>query len=671
MQASQFTKLSKSQDAGIAKSEKSLAVGITGFQPPLKSPRGFVFSVDAAMAVLLLSASITFLIVATPEKGITSAYNLSTLTDDAFSSMERTGYIISLLDSNAPSSALQQLYSKAASILPSHTDIQLRLRQFDLNSNQCKNSRTFSACFEQILDLNYGNSPPIDADVMHREKFFVRRLPPGDCNLSYLQLKEFESLYKVNATELYFSAENPEKLFFQSDINFNFDVNVSPSAQLLCDENITVTLTITSEGNFRHPIDVIIVLDQSRPFLEYGGDGSAQYKCRLLNSDKNVMNAFLHNSSWLLEGDMDRLGVDLYSDDATTGGGTLVSNLNQKENAICNSSPNNPPNAIAEGIELAIGELTKPSQIEPTHEKFIVLLSDGLDDSDEADLSAQVNSAKDENITIFTVGIGATIQADSSELQFIADGTGGEYYFAEDQNALADLYEIIANRVIEYANDTNVVVPWLSGATIIDLGGGILQDQNLVFEAGSLSPGDNWSTSYILNFPCNNNDACAVDALTLPGEGSYLIYLDQNGISHTIDFDVMYTIPFLKRDITLNIYGGEILNPDEVVLDVNVQNIADLNTPASELTFRLNDINGELLVTRAVPELCGSSDASCSSVSFQLYPRVEIAKEGVIYAIVNEDNSIRECPNNNYKAVNCYGGQRPQYFVLEYSVWRE
>src|SRR3989344_4660537 len=328
---------------------------------------------------------------------------------------------------------------------------------------------------------------------------------------------------------------------------------------------------------------------------------------------------------------------------------TDKSDINAAIDSLVSSGGTN----IGSGIDEGTDELTS-ARANPNALKFQVLLSDGQSTSGDSAPAAQ--TAANNNIVIYTIGFGA--DADVDELTNIANITDGNYYSATDQNALQAIYKVIAKQIQEMANDSNVYVPLSGASVLIDANTGIMIDGNLVFDAGSITPDDPWEATYVLNFPCSNQLACGIDAITFPGEGTYFSYFDINGLQHFVDFNASQTLSFLKRDLTVNIYAGEVLNPDEIVLDVNVSNVADLNTETTTLTFRYNDINGIELYSTQVPELCGSNDSSCNAATFQIYSPVNLYQEGVIYAIVDENSLLSECPADNYDVVYCSGSPR-------------
>jgi len=911
--------------------------------------RGFAFSTDAVIATVLVGAALALLAVQPSINTSVSGLSLKQASDDVFLSMQRSGFMLLTIDSNAPSEAVAQIRLKALGLLPENTELFVELKQFDLNIEECRANKTFNACFESVASVNSGPAIPSGKEVVGGTTYFFKKQGSSDCNLSYLELKEFEGMHEDYGSELFFSEQKPLELFFQEegggeDLNINFDVNVSPSESISCDENVTVTLSVSVPENVRTPIDVVLVLDRSGSMSWNGyvstssansvwgndgnyvfvGDGSAGvraidvsnprlpvivdtidpgsvndvygegnylYATETASDDEliaydvsnpsdlqqldrlifsSVYGVFALNDFVFVAGDRSGGGnnrglyivdasnksdltnrgranqnyarssfvvgntaflaigsngfatVDVTNKDApvvldtydTSGYGwsTLIegnygfgadgeaglqvfdiSNLNNIQLAdnfdtpdysysvfvlgnkayvadysslqiLDVSDPNNvvfeksfsspyeyqdlfvkdnfaflaagsigfitldlingpridnakqaasefvdfngwslPPDQIGvvsfntsatlnqqlttnktdlnsaiyslvasggtnieEGIRSATTELTSV-RANPNALHFQVVLSDGQSNSGNSLLAAQ--DAADEEIVIYTVGFGA--DASEAELTAIAEATGGSYYFAEDDNALSEIFNLIAEQIEELANDSNVNVPIGGGALVSNPGSGSIVDGNLLFNSGSITPDTPWSASYILNFPCSNAFNCSIDALSFPGEGSYFEYVDVNGITRRVDFNVSTTLDFLNRDLTVDIYGAELVGESSAEIDVNVANVGDLNSGETLLNFYLDDINGTLLDSKNVPELCGLNDSVCTSTRFTVFSPVSISQEGVIYAVVNDNNSVSECPNNNFDAVNCFGGPATEYYALEYRVWRE
>lgn len=332
--------------------------------------------------------------------------------------------------------------------------------------------------------------------------------------------------------------------------------------------------------------------------------------------------------------------------------------------------------AVGEAVYKATGELINGASANPEAMKFQVLLSDGKTNSGRSSAGAAMD-ANAKGITIYTIGLGE--DADETELRNIAGLTGGEYYYATDENALKKLYEIIAGEIGDdassgaEADDVVVTVPVPEGTLVMDPGGGEFQegDENfLVFYVGKLKYGEPWSDAYILNFPCSNSDNCENEWRVFPEDGTYVSYTDENGNPGTAGWDVNVLVDFLYRDLTVEIIGGEITGENQVYLDINAQNIGYLGSAQTMVKFYLDGTGdeGTYLTKRDIGAMCAGQDSGCSNSSVPIYD-IYINAEGYIYAIINEDRENAECPNNNTDMIRCYGGAKTQYFTFEYWMW--
>ena len=111
--------------------------------------------------------------------------------------------------------------------------------------------------------------------------------------------------------------------------------------------------------------------------------------------------------------------------------------------------------AIGDAIGLAVKRLRERA----THERVLVLLTDGADTASRVDPLSAARFAAEEGITIYAVGVGADEEAslrwfgtrltrsrsalDESTLQTIADLTGGRYFRARDATELEEIYRLI------------------------------------------------------------------------------------------------------------------------------------------------------------------------------------------------------------------------------------
>jgi len=99
---------------------------------------------------------------------------------------------------------------------------------------------------------------------------------------------------------------------------------------------------------------------------------------------------------------------------------------------------------IGTAVSSAVGSFGDNSS---SHRNFLVLLSDGesTENSSYSLQSAAIKLANEKNITIISIGLGQGI--DSDYLKKYATETGGIYVYADNANALDDVYQKIINTI--------------------------------------------------------------------------------------------------------------------------------------------------------------------------------------------------------------------------------
>jgi hypothetical protein len=104
--------------------------------------------------------------------------------------------------------------------------------------------------------------------------------------------------------------------------------------------------------------------------------------------------------------------------------------------------------AIGDGIDIVNQEFTNNGR--PEAEWITILLSDGQNNEGQDPLDA-AQVAADENITIYTIGLGS--DADEDTLGQIAGMTGGTYYYAPSSDDLEAIYNEIAMDIFRVSYD--------------------------------------------------------------------------------------------------------------------------------------------------------------------------------------------------------------------------
>lgn len=152
------------------------------------------------------------------------------------------------------------------------------------------------------------------------------------------------------------------------------------------------------------------------------------------------------------KGKNEKFSVVTYSDTAS-----VINGLSRDADALKNSINliNYPVGGtnISDGLRIGIETLESA-----TGTKALILLSDGMDNrSEEGSLDKVLAYAKDNEIAIFTVGLG---EVDESYMSRVAEQTGGAFFKAGNTAQLYDIYRllqkyIVNNYVFEYKINKN------------------------------------------------------------------------------------------------------------------------------------------------------------------------------------------------------------------------
>ena len=206
------------------------------------------------------------------------------------------------------------------------------------------------------------------------------------------------------------------------------------------------------------------------------------------------------------------------------------------------------------GLDRAISDFSSPYYIDGNR-KFIILLSDGYSQTPDMDL-ASARTAAQQNITIYTIGMG---MPDDLNLGEIANITGGNYSRVYTDAQLNDVYssisrdlrEVVANYTEMHllSNCTNVNNTWTPDVQYIP-GSGILHypngtvinmdpdpypyidsnnSYNIVWNPGTIKLNDTWSVTYSLKVLKDGN-------VTPIRNDSYIYFIRDDGSYDTLWF---------------------------------------------------------------------------------------------------------------------------------------
>jgi hypothetical protein len=238
--------------------------------------RAFAFSADIILALVLVIGVMVFMSDFNPqstdleERRITDQY-----VDDLFVALDHSGYVSQEVDTNGFSSVtLQNIYDKATLLLPNSYDLLLTMKSYPVDINSCRDNAIFSSCFPDanVQSLTVGTSLPPSAPFIHGRRVFLKQQPASQCTGALSG--------PGNPSPFSLFSNLPSADFQSTDLNIEFDVNVSPSGPWTCDQNITVTLSVTSNTGARKAVDMMLVFDRS---------GSMSYDYLLNTTDAQAL----------------------------------------------------------------------------------------------------------------------------------------------------------------------------------------------------------------------------------------------------------------------------------------------------------------------------------------------------------------------------------------------
>ncbi len=658
------------------------------------------FSVDVAVAVLILISAL-FLFTSMQKEPATSYSQGGAVVEDALFALDQNGFILQTLESEnigdkntAMDYRAESIRNQILGFLGPGFDANVTVTSYDVNSDTCSKKKTFADCFsDSNKHIGYGlsNSNNFTGESTSGKKYYLKKDVGGTCDFN----SSLVPLFSENEGPVFYFPEikRPDLAFseaFFAAPNIKLDVNVSPSGgSISCDQNIYVTLDASTSDINRLPVDVVLTMDRSTGALTAG--------------ERAAATAFISDANWDGSGATSTKGdqaggvgyANLDPEPANKCVTEFVGNMNSLQNSFidklgvlgnCNVLNGN---EISGGIRAAnniLNPALSPAQKHgrPTSAKFILLLADGTDN--EADANAAAYQSKALGARIFAIGFSSS--ANKGLLKGLTKITGGEYFDANDPNALSSLFLYIGSRIRVYASstDSNVNVP-LQGGMVLDKNTAICYpnpntcDTNIMFNSGPITPWSPWHGTYTLNFPCDLAPVCNAQFFDIPGAQ---LIVKSGGTTYTYDFNKV-RVNFKTRDLNISILGGRTLDPGEAELYVSVRNMRELDTNATSLKLYFNNDNSFTSAspilpspTATVPPLCGSNDthAYCGSESAWLYNAqisFPISDQTYIYATVNESNDPlgyqRECPPN-ISLVKCAGGGQLRVYVVEYTVWR-
>ena len=244
----------------------------------IKNQKGFVLTLDAIVALLIVVA---FLFIIQVQPYETEPYiaklSINERTADLFIALDENGFLTSTMDEEIDADEkMEIIYDRLRGTIPANMDFRIDLMRYDANELKCRIEPHFDGCFTEMnIYPAWGDAVPTDKDIISGSATFMRGQPPGQCEILPIELAGEEDIYVPENEKLLFSSasENeklsfssaPETLFFaEGDLDFFFYVDVTPSDELECDEDLRVDLRLeVYADDGRAPIDMMLVLDRT------------------------------------------------------------------------------------------------------------------------------------------------------------------------------------------------------------------------------------------------------------------------------------------------------------------------------------------------------------------------------------------------------------------------
>lgn len=245
--------------------------------------------------------------------------------------------------------------------------------------------------------------------------------------------------------------------------------------------NVHTESETTTEG-----IDIVLAMDISGSML------ARDFVPDRLTSAKKIASEFVGERSG------DRLAVVAFAGEAftqtplTSDQATVQTMLSRLRSGIVDDGT-----AIGNGLATAINRLRESG----AKSKVVVLLTDGVNNRGQISPATAAEIARDLGIKVYTIGVGsrgsapypaidvfgnetmvmAEVEIDEALLRRIATLTGGEYFRAVDDNALAEIYERINTleksevQVTNYTSYEELYMLWLVAALLLLAGEFIIE----------------------------------------------------------------------------------------------------------------------------------------------------------------------------------------------------
>jgi len=234
--------------------------------------------------------------------------------------------------------------------------------------------------------------------------------------------------------------------FPQISVYINFRENSRLGTLALEEKDLTIVennlevkdFSLEKIGEINEPVSTVLVIDTS-----------GSMKGRPISDAKSATSTFINQMR-----QADRISIIGFSDSSK-----IYSSFSSEKQVLLNSADQieaGGETALFDGILKGIEQFGSSGD---ERHKYLIVLSDGTDTVSLADADAVIEKATSGNVTVYSV---ALVSADynPSELQKIAESTGGELLTTTDSNELKNLYSKISEKIrnqyrLKYQSVTN------------------------------------------------------------------------------------------------------------------------------------------------------------------------------------------------------------------------
>ncbi|WP_318507007.1 VWA domain-containing protein [Bacillus sp. T3] len=194
-------------------------------------------------------------------------------------------------------------------------------------------------------------------------------------------------------------------------------------------ENEIVPPNYNNEGNLKK-IDVVFSIDSSGSMdwedpSDLRKTAAKSFVEKLTEEDRAAVVDFDYYATTLVNLTTDKDAVQYAIDTIDSSGGT----------------------DLYVGVKEAIDEIVANG--DENNFRFVIFLTDGDGYWDDS----AIDYANENNVTIYTIGLGANVQ--QSLLERIATETGGKYFFASSADKLDEIFDETAEETIDYVKDSD------------------------------------------------------------------------------------------------------------------------------------------------------------------------------------------------------------------------